>query len=107
MNFFKNKKTPNESDVDLSVQKRSKILTQTLDEGIHEYVHYLNSPFKIFFLNLLVGVARGFGIILGMTVVVALFVFIINLLGGLPVVGDAFQWLGSQMSQGVPGGFGR
>ncbi len=107
MMFRARKKLPVESDIDLKLQKTSKIMTQTLDEGIHEYVHYLSSPFKVFWINLMVGVARGFGIILGMTVVVALFVFIINILGGLPVVGDAFQWLGNEMSQGVPSGIGR
>ncbi len=91
----------------MNTPKKQPLAPKTLDEGIREYVVYLNSPAKVFFLNLLVGMARGFGIILGMTVVVALFVFIINLLGGLPIIGEMFKWIGGEISQGVPGGLGR
>lgn len=78
--------------------------------GFREYVDYLGSPFYNFFLNLLAGIARGFGFVLGATVVVALFAYVLGqYLVDLPVVGEFFRFIQQvitdpQLQQGVQNG---
>ena len=55
---------------------------------------YLSSPVRIFFTNLLAGIGRGFGLVIGATVLVALVVYIVSkILVDIPIVGDSFKWL--------------
>lgn len=62
--------------------------------GFKEYVDYLGRPYYSFFFNLMVGVARGFGFVIGATVVVALFVYVMTrYLVDLPVIGEFFQFI--------------
>lgn len=64
------------------------------EPGLYEYVMYLSSPLRIFFSNLLAGIGRGLGFVLGATVVVALIVYIVGkILVDIPLVGKSFQWL--------------
>lgn len=70
-----------------------KILGQPKSSDLTDFLEYLKNPWKIFWANFLAGLARGFGFILGATVVVSLFVYIvITLLVQLPIVGDTIQW---------------
>lgn len=60
----------------------------------HEFFLYLGSPRRVFFINLLAGIGRGFGFVMGATVVVALVVFIISkILSEIPIIGEFFHWL--------------
>ena len=61
--------------------------------GLADYMDYLSSPWRVAWMNLLAGVMRGLGFILGMTVVVALMTFIISYMVALPVIGEWFMWL--------------
>ncbi|MDD4351768.1 MAG: DUF5665 domain-containing protein [Candidatus Gracilibacteria bacterium] len=61
--------------------------------GLAEYMDYLSSPRKIILINLLAGVMRGLGFVLGMTVVVAVITFMVSYMAALPVVGEWFSWL--------------
>ncbi|MDF2379543.1 MAG: DUF5665 domain-containing protein [Candidatus Gracilibacteria bacterium] len=69
--------------------------TQSLQtSGFKDYVDYLGRPVYSFFFNLSVGIARGFGFVIGATVVVALFVYVLTqYLVDLPYVGDFFQFI--------------
>ena len=81
-------------------EKKNKPLERIGQSDIHEYMYYLRSPKKILWNNFLVGIARGFGLIIGMTVVVAVFLFVVQYLGGLPVIGNIFRWLGEEILKG-------
>ena len=62
--------------------------------GFREYVDYIGRPWYGFFYNLFIGIARGFGFVLGATVVVALFVYVLSVfLVQLPFVGEFFQFI--------------
>lgn len=66
--------------------------------GLREYTRYLSSPRRIFFMNLLAGIARGFGFFLGATVVVAIVTVVITrILGSIPWLTDLVQWLQSAL----------
>jgi len=67
--------------------------------GFKEYIDYMGRPWYTFWLNLLVGIARGLGFVIGATVVVALVVWIISrILTQLPFVGEFFETLGEFLS---------
>lgn len=58
---------------------------------LEEFRYYLKSPWKIFWANFLAGTARGLGLLIGVTLVVALVGFIIKeYLANIPIVGEFF-----------------
>lgn len=66
-------------------------LTQTLEKAsIAEYVKFLESPRRLIFANFLAGLARGFGIAVGLTLVGALFLYILGKIAALnlPIIGQ-------------------
>ena len=73
-----------------SKQKR-KSVAQLFDEDFHEYIRYLKSPWHLFIKNFLVGVSRGLGMIIGMTLVMAVVTYIVARLIAVPLVGDFFE----------------
>jgi hypothetical protein len=58
--------------------------------GAVEYLQYLQSGKIILWTNFKAGVAKGFGITVGMTLVLGVFVWIMTQLVDLPVVGEYF-----------------
>lgn len=74
--------------------KLLKVVDKMTELGLREYTRYLSSPGRVFFMNLLAGIARGFGFFLGATGVVAIVTVIITrLLGSIPWLTDAVSWL--------------
>ncbi|SFS61202.1 hypothetical protein SAMN04488601_1012583 [Paenibacillus sp. 453mf] len=57
---------------------------------IADYTRLLHKPFRLIWLNLLSGTARGVGIAIGFTFFAATIVYVLQLLGALnlPIVGD-------------------
>ncbi|MBE9548354.1 MAG: hypothetical protein IMF09_03020 [Proteobacteria bacterium] len=58
--------------------------------GVVDYLEYLQSGKRLMWLNFKAGIARGFGITIGMTLVVGIFIWILTMLVDLPVVGEYF-----------------
>jgi hypothetical protein len=58
--------------------------------GVVEYLEYLQSGKRVMWLNFKAGVAKGFGITIGMTVVLGLFIWVLTMLVDLPVIGEYF-----------------
>lgn len=56
--------------------------------GLVEYLEYLQSGKRIMTTNFKAGVAKGLGLTLGMSVVLALIAWILALLVDLPVIGE-------------------
>lgn len=66
-------------------------LAQQMEKSrISEYTELLYSPFKLIWLNILSGAARGLGIALGFTFFAATIIYILQVLGALnlPIIGD-------------------
>jgi hypothetical protein len=68
--------------------------------GFKEYIDYLGSPWRAFWINMAMGIARGLGFVIGATVVVAVVVWVISqVLTQLPIVGDFFETLKEFLSE--------
>jgi len=61
--------------------------------GLREYIDYLYSPKHIIWNNLMAGIFKGFGLVLGATVVVALVTLIMSFLTGVPIIGEVVSWI--------------
>jgi len=59
--------------------------------GLVEYLEYLQSGKRIMWTNFKAGIAKGLGITIGMSVVLALLIWILAQLVYLPVVGEYFK----------------
>lgn len=60
--------------------------------GFRDYVNYMGRPWYIFWFNFLVGLSRGLGFVIGATVLVAFFLWIMTrILTQLPFVGNFFE----------------
>ncbi|MBU0580560.1 MAG: hypothetical protein KKA19_05230 [Candidatus Margulisbacteria bacterium] len=57
---------------------------------IAEYVRLSERPFRLIFFNFLIGLARGFGFLIGASVMVALFLYLLGKLVTLPYIGEYF-----------------
>ncbi|MNT81611.1 hypothetical protein D3C72_2212220 [compost metagenome] len=57
---------------------------------VMEYTELLYSPWRLIWLNLLSGVARGVGIAIGFTFFAATIIYVLQVLGALnlPIIGD-------------------
>ena len=58
--------------------------------GVIDYLQYLQSGKRIMWINFKAGVAKGFGITFGMTVVLGMVIWILTMLINLPVLGEYF-----------------
>lgn len=82
------------------LEKREKLNERRVAEkvseaGLDDFVRYLHSPWRIIWSNLLAGIFRGLGFIIGATVVLAISVYVlVQILGNIPVVGEFFQEVG-------------
>lgn len=65
----------------IRIEEKIDNLCKKIEMGkISEYITYLESPRKILWSNFLAGVARGFGTIIGLTIVAAGVVYFLRLL---------------------------
>lgn len=65
--------------------------TRELEKSrITEYTQLLNRPWRLIWLNLLSGTARGVGIAIGFTFFAATIIYVLQVLGklNLPIIGD-------------------
>lgn len=59
--------------------------------GVVDFLDYLQSGKSIMWVNFRAGVARGFGITIGMTVVLGIVIWVMTMLVDLPVIGEYFR----------------
>ncbi|MBT8073522.1 MAG: hypothetical protein HKP21_07410 [Xanthomonadales bacterium] len=59
--------------------------------GVVDYLEYLQSGKRIMWVNFKAGVARGFGMTVGATLVLGVTIWILTMLVDLPVVGEYFS----------------
>ena len=56
-----------------------------------EFLEYLKSGRRVFWVNFRAGVAKGLGVTMGMTVVLGILVWVLTMLVDLPLVGEYFK----------------
>ena len=56
-----------------------------------EFLEYLKSGKRVFWINFRAGVAKGLGVTVGMTVILGLLVWVLTMLVDLPLVGEYFK----------------
>ena len=87
----KNTKKKRDKNMDVT-QKELLRLKKVLDgAGFSDFVRYLRSPWRIMWINFLAGMFRGLGILLGMTVIVALLVWFLAKMVDFPLIGQYFE----------------
>ncbi len=64
---------------------------------IDDYINWLGNTKRQIWQSLVRGVFTGLGTVIGATVVVALVVWIMHILGGVPVIGEFLNATGSQI----------
>jgi hypothetical protein len=67
--------------------------------GMDEFVRYMKSPWRIIWANFLAGIFRGLGIIVGMTVVFAILIAILNQMVDWPLIGEYFGMVKNMLEQ--------
>lgn len=55
--------------------------------GLEEFIEYIKSPWRLLWPNFVAGVARGFGALVGATIVVALVIWGLTQVISLPLIG--------------------
>ena len=80
----------NENEINEKILKKLEELSDRVQGNtIAEYVEMLRSPRRMIFINFIAGLARGFGIAIGATLLGAVFLFVLFRLASLnlPVIG--------------------
>lgn len=71
---------------------------RVVSQELEEYLLYLQSPLRMVWINLLAGIFRGLGAVLGASVVVALLVWLLSQTLSLPLVGQHMRGLHDQFT---------
>lgn len=92
-------------------KEKKKNKTQALVDSmeaarLHEYAMYVNSPIKLLLMNFLIGLFRGLGGTIGLALVLAGVVFLLQwaINSDLPLLSDWLQNFVDYVSQFKPGG---
>jgi len=85
--------------------KDIKSLAQSIDHLVYTTANQTdNKPGKAFYISLIKGIAFGFGSVLGATLIVAIFVYVLSKIQLVPVIGDFVKNLLNYMKEaGVKG----
>ncbi|HEX7259587.1 MAG TPA: DUF5665 domain-containing protein [Candidatus Saccharimonadia bacterium] len=69
---------------------------------INDYINWLRNTKRQIASAFLRGIFTGLGTVIGATLVVALLVWILHMLGGLPGIGNYLKGAGNQIENQVP-----
>ena len=89
-NFVTDKKTPRSAYE--SMQEIADALERV---RFYEYVDQAQHPWRIIWKSFVGGIARGFGFIIGATILIWALAYLFSKLGGLPTVGKFFEGIGN------------
>jgi hypothetical protein len=99
MNLFGKKKSETNSE-DTTITNR--VRKALLGDEMSDFITYIKSPWRIVWANFLGGIFRGLGIIIGMTVVIALIIWTLSQMVNFPLIGQFFQDLLDLLQQFSP-----
>jgi hypothetical protein len=104
MNKEKKELLVEEKELKKALRDLEKIVTIFDQIGFSEFISYLKSPRKIIFWNFVAGIFKGLGIVIGMTIVVALLVWVLTKMVDFPLVGEYFRGMLELIEKTVPAG---
>jgi len=90
MHLDENKLNSEEKLTSKDLEHIASILKAIESIGLEEFMEYIKSPWKLVLPNLVAGIARGFGAIIGATIVVAVITWSIAQLAVIPLIGSYF-----------------
>ncbi len=73
------------------IEKKVDELSENMERNkIREYVDLMNNKKRLLFINFIIGLARGFGMAVGFTILGALAIYILRMIIdlNLPLIGD-------------------
>lgn len=73
------------------IEKKLEELANNLERAkLHEYVDFVNNKKRLLYINFLGGLARGFGMAIGFTILGALAIYFLNkiIAWNIPLIGD-------------------
>lgn len=73
-----------EKDAIRGLQKVAFILERM---NLSEYISLMQNPRRLVFMNFVAGLSRGFGVVIGMTFLFAVFLFVLGHMVDLPLIG--------------------
>lgn len=92
MNLEKGREPPESVDEQMSVLSKGILkISDSLERSkIADYVNLMNRPWRLIYLNILGGIARGLGLAIGFTILGAFMIYILtrSFLLNLPVIGN-------------------
>ena len=56
-------------------------------DGLEDFVNYVSSPWRIIWVNFVIGIFRGLGAIVGATIVIAIIIWLLGLFTNIPLLG--------------------
>ncbi len=59
--------------------------------GLEEFIDYIRSPWKMLWPNFIAGIARGFGALVGATIVIGLVGWSLTMIIDLPLIGQSLE----------------
>ncbi len=59
--------------------------------GLDEFIEYIHSPWKMLWPNFIAGIARGFGALVGATIVLGLVGWALTMIIDLPLIGQRLE----------------
>ncbi len=72
---------------------------RAVSNELEEYLLYLRSPLRMIWINLVAGIFRGLGAVIGASVVVAVLLWLLSLTLSFPLVGQYMRGLHDQFSE--------
>lgn len=79
------------NDDNREIEKRIEQLATNLEKSkIHEYVDFVSNKRKLLYINFIGGLARGFGMAIGFTVLGAIAIYVLQkiITWNIPLIGD-------------------
>jgi len=71
---------------------------QELAEHLEHFIVYVSSPWRLIWVNFVAGIFRGLGAIIGASLVIALFIWVLTLFADLPLIGNYFAQIKSTVA---------
>jgi uncharacterized protein DUF5665 len=94
------KTAPKQTADEIQLAKEVRTLSQEVRKLKNlEFVRILKRPWKFLLMSLLKGIMVGFGSVLGATVLVAIFIYILAKISFVPIIGDFVEGIMEEIGQ--------
>ncbi len=76
------------TDMYILADKLNDIAEKMERNRLQEYLDLVNNKKRLFFINFLMGMAKGFGTVIGFTILAALVLYVLQSMISIPIIGD-------------------